>query len=305
MNRRERGSQPISQGMVVAARRAFGETVDPGGHVPRGATESSLDALMAWCWSEGVGSTVAAIVAPPGIGKTHLLRVLESRLLREDEARGLEESPERGRERGRVRGTQRVLYVPYAAVSLPDLCVWVHGLLGEKYPRVSSASNADADAMKALGDLAGGSGRPFRLLIDDADSMPSETLRALLQGLARERSPLRLVLALSDDSRATRMLASLDSLRPLELPFRDPLDAAETETYLRARLTRGGLGAEILDGLDRVTVARIRALSGGIPRRIHRVVMAMVEPERAALARALTMSSPTDAWLGQPIDDAF
>ena len=159
--------------------------------------------------------------------------------------------------------------------------------------------------MKALGALAGGPDRPFRLLIDDADSMPSTTLRALVQGLARERSPLRLVLALSDDSRATRMLAALDSLRPLELPFRDPLDEAETEVYLRARLTRGGLGPEILEGLDRVTVARIRALSGGIPRRIHRVVMALLEPERAALARALAMSSRTDAWLGQPIEDAF
>lgn len=289
-----------SQATTAAVRRAFSETVDPDGHVPRSATETTLDTLTGWCRSEGVGSTVAAIVAPPGIGKTHLLRVLEARRLGEEAAR----DPGSSTSNDLSRESRQVLYLPYAALSLPDLCQWVHGLLGMTRPRFGPPGASDEEAMTALAALDRGPGRPFLLLIDDADSMPSPTLRALVQGLARERSPLRLVLALSDDSRATRMLAGLDSLRPLELPFREPLDEAETEAYLRARLTRVGLGPEILDGLDERTVARICALSGGIPRRIHRVVMALLEPERAALARALAMTSRTDAWLGQPIDDS-
>jgi type II secretory pathway predicted ATPase ExeA len=294
-----------SQATTAAVRRAFSETVDPDGHVPRPATESRLDSLMSWCRSEGIGSTVAAIVAPPGIGKTHLLRVLEVRRLAEEAARDRGSSLGDVPATGHARAARRSLYLPYAALALPDLCQWVYGLLGVARPRVAASADADDDAMQALGQLGEGPTRPFFLLIDDADSMPSETLRALVRGLARERSPLRLVLALSDDSRATRMLAGLDSLRPLELPLREPLDEAETEAYLRARLARAGLGLEILEGLDRVTVTRIRALSGGIPRRIHRVVMALLEPERAALARALAMTSRTDAWLGQPIDDSL
>lgn len=294
-----------SQATTAAVRRAFSETVDPDGHVPRSATESTLDTLTGWCRSEGIGSTVAAIVAPPGIGKTHLLRVLEARGLREAAARDPGSSSGEVQASGVAGARRRSLYLPYAALALPDLCRWVHGLLGVVRPSGTAAADADDDAMQALGALGDGPSRPFFLLIDDADSMPNETLRSLVRGLARERSPLRLVLALSDDSRATRMLAGLDSLRPLELPFHEPLDETETAAYLRARITRAGLGPEILDGLDRLTVTRIRALSGGVPRRIHRVVMALLEPERAALARALAMTSRTDAWLGQPIDDSF
>lgn len=288
--------------VVVALRRAFGETVDPDRHVPREATEARLESLMDWCRDGGVGSTVATLVAPPGIGKTHLLRVLESRLVRDAAARDWQESSDSAP----AGLPPRVLYLPYAGLSMVDLCHWISGLLGRRDawdpPRVP---HADGDALQALLARADRLGRPLHLLVDDADSMPAATLRALVDGLERERSPLRLLLALSDDSRATRMLAALDPLQPRELSYRDALDERETEAYLRARLAHEGLGADHLDGLDRLTVARIRALSGGIPRRIHRVVLALLEPERAALARALAMSARTDAWLGQPMDDPF
>lgn len=296
-----------SQAAAIALGRAFGETVDPEGHVPRPASESRLDALAAWCRSDGAGSTVAALVAPPGIGKTHLLRVLESRLLEDERARPGESggSGEETPGSPSVRPCSRALYLPYAALTLPDLARWIQGLVGGRWPLRVATADPDEDALRALAGLAAGPRRPLHLLIDDADSMPTATLRALVQGLARERSPLRLVLALSDDSRAARMLAALDPLRPLELPYRDALDEPETGAYLRARLAWSGLGAELLGGLDPRTVARIHALSGGIPRRIHRVVLALVEPDRAALARALATSSRSDAWLGRPIDDSF
>jgi hypothetical protein len=277
-----------SPAVEAALRRAFGETVDPDRHVPRVSAEARLDSLMAWCRAAGVGSTVAALVAPPGIGKTHLLRVLESRLVREDASRA-EQEPSASTS---GRSSRRVLYLPYAGLSMPDLCHWVYGLLGERRTQGPLSPDGDEEALQALCKLAGRPGQPFYLLLDDADSMPSATLRAFVQGLGKERSPLRLLLA-------------LDPLQPWELSYRDALDESETEAYLRARLAHAGLGTELLDGLDRVTVARICALSGGIPRRIHRVVLALLEPERAALARALAMSARTDAWLGQPMDDPF
>ena len=283
----------------AAMRRAFSETADPSAHVPRPATEALLESLLHWCRRDGPGSTVAALIAPPGYGKTHLLRVIEARLA-QSEGEYAHFAPDRR------QPACRALYLPYAALSLPDLCDWVHGLLGLDRPTRSSANDADDaddEALVALAKLAGADGRPFHLLIDDADSMPSATLRALAQGLAKQGSPLRLVLALSDDSRSTRLLAAVDSLDPLELPYRGALDENETEAYLRARLAQAGLGVELLDGLDPLTVARIRALSGGIPRRIHRVVGALVEPERAALSRALDSYPRTAGWLGRPMEE--
>lgn len=276
----------------VLAQRAFGETADPQGHVPRRATDALLAALLDWCHLHGRGSTVATLVAPPGYGKTHLLRVLEARL---------------ARRRDRAPGTgPRALYLPYAALSLLDLCDWVHGLLDDRRNeplRARAGSRSDEDALAELQALARRIGPPLHLLIDDAESMPIATLDRFVQGLPGRESPLRLVLVLPDDSRATRMLAALDTLVPFETRLHTPLDAAETEAYLRARLARAELSPELLDGLDAATVGRIFGLSGGVPRRIHRVVGALLEPERAALARALAVHARTDAWLGRPLEE--
>lgn len=288
------------QTLADAFRRAFGETSDPGAHVPRAATEAVLAQLSAWRRSDAVGSTVAALIAPPGLGKSHLLRVFESAAHPSPADPG-EDAPGARAPARRPRS----VYLPYAALGLPDLVRWIRGLAGQEPIGADAALASDRACIGSLAALSAGPDHPLELLIDDADSMPPATLRTLAQGLDRAHSPVRIVLALGDDSRAARMLATLDPLEPLELFFRDPLDAGEIEDYLQSRLARAGLGPEALDGLAGRTVSRIHALSGGIPRRIHRVVLALVEPDRAALARALATSSPSDAWLGRPIDDPF
>lgn len=283
--------------------------MDAGGRAARLQRDGGSDCTRTASGDGGPARVASALVSSrrprldrgrahraPGHGKTHLLRVIEARLAQ------TEKEPAHF-DRDRRQSACRALYLPYAALSLPDLCDWVHGLLGLHRPARSSAIDADGDALAALAKLAGTDGRPFHLLIDDADSLPSATLRALTQGLAKQGSSLRLVFALSDDSRSTRLLAAVDSLAPFELPYRGALDERETEAYLRARLAQAGLGVELLDGLDPLTVARIRALSGGIPRRIHRVVGALVEPERAALSRALDNYPRTAGWLGRPMEE--
>lgn len=287
-------SHPLA--LPLAQRLAFGETVDPSSHVPRARTEAILDALVDWCGREGPGSTVAALVAPPGFGKTHLLRVLEARL--------------RARDPQRAAGcaVASTLYLPYAAVSLVELASWIEGLRsGPRAPGARPPSKgpatSESEALTWLKQVGASERGSLALLIDDADSMPETTLRALVQGLPSEDSPIRLVLALTDDSRAARMLAACDRLAPFEQILREPLDEPETEAYLRARLAQAKLDVDLLDGLDAATLRRIHALSGGVPRRIHRIVLALLEPDRAALARALAPHHRVEDWLGQPLLD--
>ena len=49
----------------------------------------------------------------------------------------------------------------------------------------------------------------------------------------------------------------------------------------------------------------VNPVTGHEERSVMDEFLALLEPERAALARALTMSARTDAWLGQPMDDPF
>ena len=66
-----------------------------------------LDALEAGFLA---GRRVMALSGPGGLGKTMVLRVLESRLA----------------------GAARCLHLPYAALSTDDLVCWVLGLLGRE-----------------------------------------------------------------------------------------------------------------------------------------------------------------------------
>ncbi|MAG30553.1 MAG: hypothetical protein CL908_06615 [Deltaproteobacteria bacterium] len=284
--------------MTPSARRAFAEAVDPELYVPRVATESLLAQLEGWLASDGIGSTLAALIAPPGLGKTLLLRVTEKRLnARVIRERGTQDEP---------RGGVRALYLPYAGLSLPDLCIWVHGLIGCQAAAIAAKDHAVA-ALAALFRLGDGPDDPFYLLVDDADSMPEETIRALAQGLPRERSPLRIVMAVGDDARSSRLRASFDALRPFEVLLRETMTLDETGAYLRARLhwAAGGetLAAEPPPLISAEIVERIHRLSGGNPRRIHPIAAEILEASAEALPSDLDAKQRRDAWLGSPLDD--
>ena len=198
----------------LARREAFSETSDPAAYVPRAETETALESIRVWAESDGRGSTIAAIVGTPGLGKTLILRVVESRM---NKARD---------------GDARALYLPYAGLSPTDLSIWVHGLLGRVPPHsppnsfssppieataaeeggragILDKPSGEDDARKAMSDLSGLANsfrEPFFLLLDDADSLPAETLRALIEHLPPNESRLRILMALNPDSKATRLL---------------------------------------------------------------------------------------------------
>lgn len=253
--------------LAVVARNAFSETVDLDGYVPRVATESLLASIDQWRTQDRLGSSLAALVTEPGIGKTFFLRLVEDRINRDAAAAGR---------------TTRALYLPYAGLSFIDLASWVYGLLGATYPYAERSDDPN-QSLSALFALAGGPSDPFFLLIDDADSMHEETIQVFAEGLPPENSPLRILTALGDDARSSELLAELSALEPSVAIVRKPLSEDETAAYLWHRLRWVGLAEEAVGGLDIDRVSRIHALSGGIPREIHRVMTEVVDAREKGL----------------------
>lgn len=255
--------------------------------------------LDTWAGGEGEASPVAAIVAPPGLGKTCLLRVFQARLdERAATGSGFRDS---GREGGRVPKA-RTLYLPYASLSIVELCAWIYGLLGrdaEPMPAIEDPVAAFA-ALVALGKGAGG---PFHLLIDDADSLPIETARIFAEGLPSRASPLRLVMAMNDDARASRLLAVFEPQRPLHLSLRMRLTQSETAAYVRARMRWAGCSESELSSIDEAGVRRIHVLSAGVPREIHRHAAAFLEPGLAGASAVFKAKRKRELWMGRPIED--
>ena len=274
--------------LVEASRRAFAETADPDAYVDLPASEAVLRAIAAW-QDERPGSPLAAVIASPGLGKTMLLRVVESR------------SNRQGLAAGTPAERPSALYLPYAGLEPTDLAIWVHGLLGHPCPEIGEDA---AEAIAALCALGDGAEAPLTLLLDDADSMPAATIDALADQLPREGAPLRLLLALNPDSKGSRLLAALHALGPREIRHRTNLSPAETGDYVRARMRWAGFpGAEIAR-VDEAEAQRIHALSNGVPRAIHALAL-----ERFGSAASVRGAEDLDAkrrredWMGRPIED--
>ena len=270
----------------VKVRRAFSETADPAAYVPRASTESVLSEFETWAAENGTGSTIVALVARPGFGKTFLLRVFESRLAADVTTED------------RRRGT---LYLPYAGLSTIDLCEWIHGLLGHSIRLPESPE----DALRTLLDLADGPKDPFVLLIDDADSMPPETIRALVEGLPQSHSPLRIMLALNDDAKASRLLATLDPLHPRLVRLQQPMSKTETAAYLDARMKWAELENAEIARVDAEAIGKIHTLSGGVPRRVHMIAVSLFEAGGMGLPDELDAKERRENWMGRPIEDDF
>ena len=227
---------------------------------------------------------MGAILGTPGLGKTMVLRVVEARRARAD--------------------GPGALYLPYAGLTITDLAHWVYGLLGRTPPEVEGPDSALA-ALLGLGD--GPAASSFVLLIDDADSMPEETLRALANGLAARGSSLRLLLALNPDSRAARTMAALHALSPVEFSVRARLSVEEVGEYLAARMAWAGVPPVERARLDADRVHRLHSLSGGIPRALHTLAAASFDAaargDTDEATAALDEKRRREDWMGRPIED--
>jgi len=226
---------------------AFRETADPSAYVPRPASEDALAALQSI--TRGA-QTVAVLSGPPGLGKTLLLRVLEDR----------------------HRTSARPVYLPYASLQLDELAAWGLGLL--HHEPASDPVAALCEAARA-GFIRRG---PLLLLIDDANSMPVDTARALGEHVEACQGELRLVLAAPDDARTSRVVAALGQ-EAVERRFDRPMTEAETEHYVSERLRAEDAEPIVWRRLNRGIVRRLHGLSGGNPRRLHALASEVVRGE--------------------------
>lgn len=230
----------------------FGPTADAASYVARPATERVLDALTAWAMGN---QSVALFTGPPGIGKTLVLRVLERRL----------------------EAVCRAVALPYAALSVAELCSWALGLLGEPALTTGDAESALAASAARLA----ASGRPLLLVVDDASALPADTVRRL-RGMAEASGGALRLLACGLELGVPEL--GMDTAHDVQEPdawmrefgretprFRlvEPMNEEESLCYLRAHLETSVAPAEVLARFDAKTSARLHQASGGIPRELH------------------------------------
>ena len=188
----------------------------------------------------------AALLAPPGLGKTLLLHTL-ARLVPE----------------------LTCIYVPNPALTPAELCGWTLGRLG-------SPSWSDPipvlDAYAA--HLAQGGGA-LLWLVDDAHSLPEETARWLGSRLARAAGALRLVAAALDDAERSKPLDALGPLVRVESLAR-PMSPEETRCFVESRLQRSGARPEARERCDAALLDRVHETAGGVPREVADLVSALL-----------------------------
>ena len=263
------------------SRRAFSETSDPEAYLPRQATENAMREIGAWADSDDQGSTLAALIGTPGLGKTMLLRLIERRAVRTSDR-------------------PAALYLPYAGLAPQDLCLWVYGLLGEPLSAEQVADSAAAfDRLLEIGEAE----NPFFLLLDDADSIPAETIEGLLERVPADHSPLRLLLALNPDSKATRLLSLLHPLSPATFTLRERMSDEEVLEYLRGRMRWAGFPQAEINAIDEEEARRLNALAAGIPRQLHRLALFRFDDSDAALSPDLIDKQMREDWMGRPLED--
>ena len=228
----------------IALPDPFGLTADPDGYVPRPATEEALAALVKTLRE---GQRPAALLGPPGLGKTLLLHLASKRL----------------------DDWLRSVYLPYAALPLDELCAWALSLLG-----FSQSSDTISDLLRTASELRSrGSG--LLLLIDDAGAMPLPTARKLGDLIALSSGGLRMLAAAAEGPSASRMLAATGANVQL-VRLLEPMNEEETREYVAARLARARIPASVAARFDAATLRRIHRLSAGIPRRVHSVASSVL-----------------------------
>jgi len=212
----------------------FADHPDPAWYVAREASDAALEDLLGCA---GRPDLPAALRAPPGAGKTLLLRMLASRL-----------GPA-------LHG----VYVPNPVLTPAELCAWTLGCLG---------SPVWQDPIAVLGayvDHLGECGEALVWLVDDAEGLPEETARWLGQVRPRARGALRLVIA-AGPGEPPRAFAALGPMVRIDA-LAQPMQPAETARYVQGRLERAQAEPELRARCEAV-VAAIHAESAGIPRAV-------------------------------------
>jgi len=219
----------------------FEESCDPQIYIPRRASEDVLRCLAALVRD---GEPVIVLHGPAGIGKSMLLRVQGERFESE----------------------RRCAYVSITDSPEPELSHRILDLLSE--PSAEDPAQALIRAAAAAAD-----GQPrLLLLIDHANLAPIESSLQLARAARTAAPHLSVIFAVADEDGAEEFAETLSAEAPVTtLSFNEPMNPQEATAYVRLRLARTQIPAELRARLDS---RAMRWLSEGaraaLPRDINR-----------------------------------
>ncbi|MCP3983062.1 MAG: AAA family ATPase [bacterium] len=216
----------------------FAVTAGAEAYVARRATEDTLATLERELESD---APLLTMIGPPGIGKTQIMRVLADRL----------------------SGRFQTLHVAYGSLEPDELERWIAALLG---------ATAGAGALLDHARNAARAGTPFLLMIDDAGAVPAGSLEWLHAQVVSSEGALRIIFA-ATDSGDGHPLAALEALDPAprQIPLSDPLDAAESEAWVAARLRDAAAPEPVRKAFDARAVRDLHHQAAGNPAELGRL----------------------------------
>jgi type II secretory pathway predicted ATPase ExeA len=213
----------------------FGPSANPSAYVACEASERAR-AILERSLDQG---RVAALIGPPGHGKTLLLRLLG------------------GREEDRAR----VAYVPFCTLEFGELCALVLNAIGIARP--GPPREALAAVTRELAPRGG-----VVILVDDAHAM-SDACASELAALYEELGgALRIALAAVQGAAGQRVVRAFGSKIDVVL-LAGGMTGRESRRYVEMRLAYGGARPEIVAAFDEATIDALHRASQGVPRRLN------------------------------------
>ena len=230
-------------------RDPFGPVANAAAYQPRTSCEAILGRIERELL---VGRRAVVLSGPTGIGKSTLLRVLETRL----------------------REPYQVVAVPYARLDPREFFDLVLHQMG-----APPAPDAEREVV-ALADRLSGVGGLLVIAVDDANVLPTDTIECLSRALVAAGGRLRLVGTIDDEASVAQPALP----EPVAIRMTEPLTPAEAEAYVVGRLLHFEAPSAVRRRFDRHTIETLQRASNGLPGELNRLAGAI---EREALGAAL------------------
>jgi len=249
------------------------EAPDPRQYIPRHEMERTLLALRN---ALAAGASRLAVVGPPGLGKTLLLRLLEDQTDRD----------------------LRAFYIPFASLEPHDLARWVLALEGR-----SALSAPEREFLNVVAARHRDRDERTLLLVDEAQGIGVDTAKRLAHWVEESGGALAVVLAGIAGAPVEAALRGLGA--ELRFELNTPILEAELAAFADALVADLALSAPRRIAVERMLERDLWAKTGGNPRLVKGEILralraplatgaqAPPDPPPAETARSPRLESPT------------